>query len=104
MKELFMNGFNTLQKSVKFESIVLFLYLVKCLTISVAYEDALVFVALCALSGYKTHCARFERDSVEDKYKKQTEEELKTLKHSLSVLTTFTGAPKQMPQEGKRYF
>lgn len=104
MKELFVNGFNTLRKSVKFESIVLFLYLVKCLTISVTYEDAIIFIALCALSGYKTHSARFERDSIEEKYKKQTEEELKSLKHSLSVLRTFTGAPKQMPEDGKRYF
>lgn len=107
MNELFKSVFNTLRKNVKFESLVLFLYLIKCLTISVSYEDALVFISLSALSGFKTYNARFEiRESMDEKHKKQTEEEIKSLKHSLSLLTTFTGMSKRggQTEEPKRYF
>lgn len=104
MKELLKSAFNTLRKNVKFEATVLFLYLIKCLAISVTYQDAIVFVALAALSGFKSYNTRFEvRDSLDEKYKKETADEIKDLKQALSVIR-LGSTPRQQKEDGKRYF
>jgi hypothetical protein len=103
MKELFTSAFNTL-RNVKFEAAVLFLYLIKCLAISVSYEDAIVLVALAALNGFKTYNNRFEiKDSLDEKYKIETADELKDIKQALSVLR-LGNSPRQQQENGKRYF
>jgi hypothetical protein len=104
MKEQFINIFNTLRNNVKFENTVLFLYLIKCLTISVSYEDAIVLVSLVALKGFKTYNSRFEiKDSLDEKYKKETADEIKDLKQAISVMRLGSG-PRQQQENGKRYF
>lgn len=99
-----MNIFNTLRKGVKFENAVLFLYLLKCLMISISYQDAVIFVALTMLHGFKNYNNRFEiRDSLDEKYKKETASELKEIKGVLSLIRLGQG-PKQAQDNSKRYF
>lgn len=92
--------FNT----VRFEGIVLFMYLTKCLVISVSFQDAILLTALVGLNAFKTYNNRFEiKDSLDDRYKNEVKEELKDIKQTLSVLKI--GAPPRQQQEnGKRYF
>lgn len=104
LKEHFTSVFNTLRTKVRFESTVLFLYLIKCLVISVGYEDAIVLIGLVGLSSFKTYNSRFEiRDSLDEKFKKETADELKDIKQAVSVMRL--GSPtRQQKEDGKRYF
>lgn len=92
--------FNT----VRFEGIVLFMYLIKCLIVSVSFQDSILLTALVGLNAFKTYNNRFEiKDSLDEKYKSEVKDELKDIKQTLSVLKI--GAPPRQQQEnGKRYF
>jgi hypothetical protein len=92
--------FNT----VRFEGIVLFMYLIKCLIVSVSFQDSILLTALVGLNAFKTYNNRFEiKDSLDEKYKTEVKDELKDIKQTLSVLKI--GAPPRQQQEnGKRYF
>lgn len=104
MKEYVKNMFNTL-RTAKFEYVVLFLYLLKCVLISVSYQDAIILCALACLNGFKSYNERFEiRDSLDQKYKDEMKEELKDIKTTLSVLKLGRSRTPVPGEESKRYF